>query len=220
MLASNLFAEQFIDQIQVVAYLHKWHPKDRPGLGGDFIYYSNNTHIGTVQAEPLAGSLVDGSKTFHAAMVYRNDVKAPHQPKGADCTLLYTPTEAEGDEKDMWEVQCDGSTVQRYTEDDLRQSLVYRARCFASEEERERYHAFPTRMSLDSILVRFEDDLIQLGIKSKEQLQAMDRLSFAFLIMDTYLQYPKPPLATALVPVNYCALTKYAWAKPLLSLFC
>lgn len=217
MLASNLFQAEFIDQIQVVAYLHKWKASEMKGQGGDFVYYANNSYIGKVLAEPLAGSLVDGSKTFHAAMVYRNDVKAPRQPKGQDCNLLYVPTEQE---PDAWEVNCDGKTIQKYTENDLRQSLVYRARCFSSEEEKERYHSSTHRMTLEEVLGRFEAGLIKQGVATRAELDKMSKLDFAMLIMDTYMQYPKPPLANALVPFNYCALTKYQWAKPLLSFIC
>jgi hypothetical protein len=53
MVFSGLFQEQFIDQIQVVSYLHEWE-KDgvSPGDGGDFVYYSNSSHWGTV-SQPM-----------------------------------------------------------------------------------------------------------------------------------------------------------------------
>jgi hypothetical protein len=217
MAASNLFSDQFIDQIQVVAYLHKWSPK-AGNDGGEFIYYSNDSYIGMVAPEPLSGSIVDGSKTFHAAKVYMPHVKAPSQPKGTDCTLLYVPDE----DGDMWEVRCDGNTMGRYSEDQLRMSLVYRARCFESAAARDRYHSLSSAemMTLSGILHVFEHDLVKRGIIAPDRIDVLPKLDLAFLIMNTYINYPLPPLTNAIFPVNYCALTKYAWLKPILSPIC
>jgi hypothetical protein len=112
--------------------------------------------------------------------------------------------------------------VASYQEDDLRISLVYRARCFASAQEAQRYANQPEseKMTLKGILETLYDDLVNNKIvSSREELDAMTIVDRAFLIMNTYVKYPLPPADVALVPVNYCALgKKYPILNPLLKL--
>lgn len=63
MVFSGLFQDKFIDQIQVVGYLHEW-PRENvsPNNGGDFVYYANSTYVGRVESKPGSGTIVDGSK--------------------------------------------------------------------------------------------------------------------------------------------------------------
>jgi hypothetical protein len=68
---------------------------------------------------PRAGALIDGSKTIHAAVVYRKDLDAPLLNKDKRNTLMY-----KGDEK--WELMMDEEVNQKYVTDDLRMSVVYR----------------------------------------------------------------------------------------------
>ncbi|CAE6911887.1 folD [Symbiodinium sp. CCMP2592] len=128
MVFSNLFQERFVDQVQVVGYLH-----DRPALdddsGGRFLYYDQNSATPkAVLSKPLSGVAVDGSKTLHAAGVFRPSVKAPLLDKDKDNALFYV-----GDEK--WQLRSNGEVLQIYNSSDLRMTIVYRARCFASEED-------------------------------------------------------------------------------------
>ena len=137
MVFSGKFEDRFIDQLQVVAYLHQW---DDPAREGRFVYWTQNTRdYESVPPTPLAGSVVDGSKTVHAALVYRPDATPPFMDKSQNNALEYNK------EADIWELVVkneEGEVVKRlrnYTFDDLRISVVYRARCFASVEERQRY---------------------------------------------------------------------------------
>lgn len=52
----------------------------------------------------FVGSIVDGSKVVHAAVVYRPEQKPPRLNKDQSNALVYL-----GDDK--WEVQGDGKTV-------------------------------------------------------------------------------------------------------------
>ena len=67
---SNLFADRFIDQVQIVGYLHDRIPE--AGDGGDFVYYPDNSGYRDVPSFPLSASAVDGSKVIHAATIYRS----------------------------------------------------------------------------------------------------------------------------------------------------
>jgi len=80
---SGLFEEEFVSQVQVVGYLHGWEPESKAppnttenlaGAGsGEFLYWLDKTDATPVSIppRPLSGTLVDGSKTLHAAGVYQ-----------------------------------------------------------------------------------------------------------------------------------------------------
>lgn len=76
---------------------------------------------------PLSGSAVDGSKMIHSAGVYKPDVIPPSLSKDKRNSLVYA-----GDEK--WDLREDNNTIKQYDTDDLRMTVVYRSRCFESEE--------------------------------------------------------------------------------------
>lgn len=121
MVFSNLFQKDFINQVQVVGYLHQWDPslgkEDRSG--GEFVWYNNDTSMETVLPTPLSGNVIDGSKVLHASKIYRSDVKAPALDKNKDTSLNYVGG-------DRWEVRSNDDIIKNYTTNDLRISIVYR----------------------------------------------------------------------------------------------
>lgn len=228
MVFSGLFQEKFVHQLQVVGYLHNWTSnadssvsKNKPSPGGEFVYYLSNSDdsVGVVEPITASGTLVDGSKTLHAAKIYRPDVKAPYLDKDKECALTFIKDED-------WEILCDGESVAKYTTADLRMSVVYRARCFDNEEEKARYHALDLHkdmIPLDYILETFIKDMVETrGIKkTAQELREMNRLDFANLIMDTYITYPLPSKEYALIPYNYCAVPMLLpWTTPFFKLIC
>lgn len=191
--------------VQVVGYLH-----DRPALdddsGGRFLYYDQNSATPkAVLSKPLSGVAVDGSKTLHAAGVFRPSVKAPLLDKDKDNALFYV-----GDEQ--WQLRSNGEVLQTYNSSDLRMTIVYRARCFASEEERLRFRegAAEDRLSLEAILGRLTEDLVRRQKLSRAAAESIDRLDLAMMLLDTYVQYPLPAWKEAWIPLNYCALPRRA----------
>ena len=211
---SGLFQEEFIDQVQVVGYFHEWNNTE--SRSGDFVYWQENV------AEPLhiapyarSGSVVDGSKVVHAGSLYRPGERPPRLDKSQHNSLHYI-----GDDK--WELRAEGKNLKTYVTDDLRWTIVYRARCFRSDEEVEKYHNMKDEemMKLDTILARFADDLSKRGlVTSPKAGLEMDRLEFSELLLDTYVKYPLPP--SALIPYNYCALPrKWKWTEFFLKPFC
>ena len=162
MVFSNLF-QDFIDQVQVVGYLHQWDPSDSSLnlSGGEFVWYNNGTSYESVSPIPLSGNVVDGSKVFHASKIYRSDVKAPVLDKNKDSSLRYL-----GDDK--WEVQSDGQNIQNYTTNDLRISVVYRARCFENEDKVQEYATDTKAKDINDILSVLTNDLIKKGKLTKE----------------------------------------------------
>ena len=223
---SNLFKEQFIDQVQVVAYLSKIDTTD-PTTGGQFLFYRDNEESGEydyASANYRAGNAVDGSKVVHAARIYRPSAQVPTLPKDKESTLVYS---GQGEE---WLLQLEGKTIATYKTDDLRISIVYRARCFAHEEERDAYHAQTGGnggMQLEGVLRKLVDkmdaDEHEGGLfeGSKDNDRAGERkagllenspekrLQLAIKLMDHYIRYPLPTREAApTVPLNYCALPK------------
>ncbi len=226
MVFSNLFQQQFIDQVQVVAYLSNIDTKES-STGGQFLFYRNNDEGGkyeSVDANYRAGNAVDGSKVVHAARVYRPEARVPSLPKDQESSLVYSG----GGEK--WHLQLEGETVATYNTSDLRISIVYRARCFAHEEERDAYHSQTGGnggMQLEHVLQKLVDkmdaDENEGGLfegsmdndRSVERKQSLlentpeKRLALAIRLMDHYIKYPLPTRSAApRVPLNHCALPK------------
>jgi hypothetical protein len=224
MVYSNLFSEHFVNQVQVVGYLHEWSPtanvtggNSHVSAGGEFIYFLNNSFMGVVQPEPQSAISVDGSKTVHAAKIFHPEVKAPKLDKDKDSSLIFVGGE-------RWELQIDGITTAVYNTSDLRQTIVYRARCFHDAEEASKFRAriaSKDLMKLDFILGKFVKDLIQRKKLTQKTKDTISRLDLAMLIMDTYVKYPLPAVNVALFPYNYCAVKKLIPSlTPLVSLVC
>lgn len=217
MVASNLFSQQFIDQVQVVAYIHRWHD-DNHSKAGEFAYWADGSGVPAyVPAEPLSGSAVDGSKVVHAAAVFQPGVRPPVLDKSKRNMLHFAPAASSsgsgGVQDGSWLLLSDEEEVQRYATDELRFSVVYRARCFESEAAKHAYagqdrgNATHTgdMMPLEDILETLSEDMVLRRVVSdRRELSRLSRLDLALKLLDTYIKYPLSH--TAAVPVNYCAL--------------
>uniref|UniRef100_A0A914VPL2 Uncharacterized protein n=1 Tax=Plectus sambesii TaxID=2011161 RepID=A0A914VPL2_9BILA len=216
MVFSNLFQDKFIDQIQVVGYLHEWN--DTVGKrGGEFVFWdTNEPEPKRVPCLPRAGSIVDGSKTVHAATVYMPTTKAPLLESFKDNQLRYDK------KRDIWILESNKKVLKEYKTDDLRSTIVYRAKCFASEKERDQFHAEINdknkMMDLEYILDTLKADLVKRGRLTSID-QPISRLDLAVALMHEYIQYPLP--TSAWIPWNYCMLIKlYPATEPVLKYLC
>ena len=233
MVFSGLFEDIFIPQVQVVAYIHEWEPKG-DSSGGSFLYWgaqeANKTAsksqdgerrfvhapVNSVQPKPRAGVTVDGSKLVHAANIYRGDDELPEIDRQGTPVLAYNK------ETDLWDLKVHDKLIRSYTMDDLRISIVFRARCFANAEEATRFqsqlHDNENAMKLDDILEVLVNDLQSRGRIGDDAMQ-MDRTALALKLMDEYIRYPFSP--TAKFPLNYCALPRILpWTEKMLSYVC
>lgn len=218
MVFSGLFRERFVHQVQVVGYYHNW--TDTARRGGEFVYWD------TAEPEPkrlpattLGGNAVDGSKTVHAATVYFPERKAPKLDKSADSMLKYTGA------GEAWQVLSNGKLVANYTTDDLRMTIVYRARCFRSAADAEKFKNQPEsdQLSVESILETLQGDLTKRGRLNAADAKNMTRLDLALLLMNEYVHYPLPSRLQSLIPYNYCALTHpqlFPALAPIVRLIC
>jgi len=231
MVFSGLFQDRFINQVQVVGYVHRW--QDPEGTRqGEFIYWDDeNPTPKREKPLPLAGSAVDGSKVIHAAIVYQPNVVTPFLDKSKNIVLQYRDAQS-----DVWELKADDEVLQEFKTDDLRISVVYRARCFKDAEEAQKFKDYPEEkmMTLDHVLSTLGGDLVKRGRITAEQLDyymkgtapeykdlSEARLAFALKIMDEFIKYPLAAKEDAVIPVNYCAVDRLVpWMKPILDLFC
>lgn len=107
---------------------------------------------------------------------------------------------------ETWGLFSDDQEVTKYSTNDLRISIVYRARCFASEEDIERYNNQESFMTLENILETLKKDLIKRGRLSENQNVSM--IDFAIKLLDEYVVYPYPTYPRTWIPLNYCVLPK------------
>mmetsp|Transcript_26797 Transcript_26797/g.63743 ORF Transcript_26797/g.63743 Transcript_26797/m.63743 type:complete len:357 (+) Transcript_26797:273-1343(+) len=212
MVGSGLFQDRFIPQVQIVGYVHRWNDTDR---GGDFVFWDENTpEYKTFPSTALGGSALDGSKLVHTADLYMRNTPLPIFSKEGDTVLTY-----KGD--DTWVIVSNGNQIASYKTNDLRSTIVYRALCFASVEERTRFLALPEEevLPLETILETFRADLEKRKLWNGP---ITDHLKFALKLLDVYQPLPLAPFA--LFPYNYCALEAFLAKVPgvsaLLALLC
>ena len=148
-----------------------------------------------------SASGIDGSTVVHAANTYFPEKQPPLTDKDKEVELRYA-----GEDVDTWTVYEDGQPTQyKYTTEDLRSTIVFRARCFESEEKYELFNkpgAVP-KLSLSEILSTLRADMESRTNKSLASLAPLD---LAIKIMDMYIRYPYP--IDSLVPFNYCVVEK------------
>lgn len=217
MVFSGLFQREFVHQVQVVAYVHRW--QDPTGAtGGEFVYWDDASGVSKhVRPLPLSGSSVDGSKVVHAATVFRPDVRPPMLDKSKTNVLRFVQNS--DDSQTQWQLTSNNEMLQRYRTDELRFSVVYRARCFADDSERRRFAhqrrgegADSDMMPLETILGKLKDELVRRGrAASRAQLDAMPILELSLFLVDEYARYPLSE--TAKIPFNYCALKHSVLAR-------
>ena len=207
---SGLFADRFIDQVQLVAYFHEW--KDSAGArGGNFVHWADGSEA-TLSPEPGSGNAVDGSKTVHAATLFEpGAAAAPTMDKNLRHALVYNASLR------TWGLVSGGQprgAALAWTEEQLRFSVVYRARCFRSDAERADFAAaLAAREGLmdlekDILLPLMREAVRRGGAPSLQAVQAMPRLDLGMLLLQTFIRYPKPALSRAWIPFNYCALPR------------
>jgi len=219
MVGSGLFQDKFVNQVQVVGYLHEWDLSSKKDGGdvGEFVYWkSNDNEPEVVLPTPRAGTAVDGSKTVHAANVYQQHLSIPTIDKNNETLLVYKgdPEEDNG----VWTLSSNGHFARNYTTSDLRISIVYRAFCFESEDESKKFRQDPTdkttmggpvedQMELDAILSILAEQLVKRNkYDSVDAVLSAPRMELIELLLDEFVPYPQPPLSKSLFPLNYCAL--------------
>jgi hypothetical protein len=89
---------------------------------------------------------------------------------------------------DRWSLRCDGHEVRSYVTDDLRLAIVYRARCFASASEKERFARMSESMTLRGVLGVFRAELAARGRLSSADAD-VEPLALAMLIINEFVRF-------------------------------
>ena len=164
---SGLWEKEFVGQVQVVSYLHKWTDE----RAGKFVYWTENGDAKSMNPTSRSANVVDGSRVVHAATVYRPEVSPPVLNPAHKNSLDYIPSE------DKWIIRSNGENRTVLSTDDLRISIVYRAKCFKDKEEADRFRSQKDEdmMTLESVLTRFKEDLVKRGkLTEGQEISAFD----------------------------------------------
>eukprot|EP01060_Flectonema_neradi_P034330 TRINITY_DN5997_c0_g1_i1.p1 TRINITY_DN5997_c0_g1~~TRINITY_DN5997_c0_g1_i1.p1 ORF type:complete len:521 (+),score=72.95 TRINITY_DN5997_c0_g1_i1:51-1613(+) len=195
---SGYFEDEFVPQVQVVGYIHQWEDHERMG---EFVVW--NPEPESYEPTRLTGLAVDGSQVVHAASDYCPGQEAPVIDKDSKSRLQYI-----GD--DMWALRVNETVLRMYRTNDLRISVVYRARCFEDEDAKVKFNTESkdkiNRWSLDFILDRFRQGLVQKGELSQEAVDTISSMTLALAILRTYIAYPMPD---AMLPLNVCFIPDF-----------
>lgn len=119
----------------------------------------------------------------------------------------------------VWELRTPNDPPIKYNISDVRISLVWRARCFASEEEKARWHAqSQATLQLDAVLDKLVADLRKRGRLTADAPRPRP-LELAEMLLSEYARYPIANVEQAIIPLNYCMLPQVApsWLQPLLA---
>ena len=221
---SGMWGDKFVHQVQTVGYFHRWTDETKQSgasggsanftghSGGDYVFYDTNGKPQRHPPSPLGAISLDGTKVVHAADTYYSHITPPRIDKSKLTSIKWDGG------RQRWLLISGGQELASYATDDLRLSIVYRARCFESEEARTKFHNLgeEDKLSLDEILAKFREDLQKRGKLTAEEAAEDDRLLLGLRILDTYIRYPLPEDRLA-IPVNYCAaqISAPAWFDPL-----
>jgi hypothetical protein len=210
---SGLWQGRSIPQIQGVSWLHD--AKD--GDGGDFFFYPRGAagESQTVPAKRNSAIVLDGCRAIHGVRRFKPAHKVPPMSRRVSSELRHL-------EGNKWELVSNGTQMATYTTSDFRMSLVWRARCFESEEEKARWHndqTFPDgkthKLELPEVLDTLEADLRKRGVLGPGAARPAP-LQFAMMLLDTYAQYPNDPVTTHIIAYNLCMIPRIvpAWLRP------
>lgn len=194
--------------------------------GGDFLFWPDGAAANSTV--PLAhpprrnsAIMLDGSLIPHGTAMFRpnerHTLPVEKLRRGAPTALQFEPAAAtstpaaaaaaaggsKGTAGGRWTLTVDGAPVQQYSPEQVRISLVWRAMCFASEADRDRYHssdaAVNPPLALGDVLETLRSDLVRRGKMAPDE--QMEPLHFAQLLLATYVDYPWPAQR---MPFNYC----------------
>eukprot|EP00042_Codosiga_hollandica_P045062 m.452272 g.452272 ORF g.452272 m.452272 type:complete len:327 (+) comp56927_c0_seq1:620-1600(+) len=194
---SKLWSHLRVHQTQGVAYLHEWVNPEKDG--GGFFFYPNGTEGDAVVVPPVYNTalVLDGSTIVHGVDLFRPDRHLPDLSPNDPNELRYV-----GDEK--WDLFDGQKVIKTYHTHDLRISLVWRARCFNSTEDRQKWANFKDEIQVEDVLETFQADLRKRGLLgATERPQSFE---LAMLILKHYVVYPLDVDPSWWIPVNYCQL--------------
>jgi len=153
--------------------------------GGAFAFYPDGAQ-GAAVAQPVRHNtaiLLDTDSVFHGVdRVHSATEDAPPFTPGMRVHSL-------GEGSGRWEVRAGDEVIGRYTWDEMRFSISWKAYCFADEAERNAWRGATDDLKLDVVLDTLEDDLRTRGRLAGARPA---RREFAEILVDQYVRFPPP----------------------------
>jgi hypothetical protein len=216
-------------QFQGVAYLHPW----SEGRGGGFFFNPTTdpaAPMRTIEAVQNTGILLDGSKMVHGSLPWRagpGDEPPPALRKDVVYRVSRTLQHGRPSKKrvlrttvhpalqllhvgnDTWALRDPDQEqpLREYRTEDLRISLVWRARCFTSEADKQHFHEAHQEgrfLNVSDALSPLRADLVR---RTRTVVEVVTDRPFVERLIDEYVTYPGRG-------VNYCLATELL-PKPL-----
>jgi hypothetical protein len=203
---SRLFEDQKLHQVQGVAYLHKWVNEETDGGGFFWWPKGNGGEMIHHKCKFNSALILNGCIIPHGVYPYQPTRDTPELPlltKSSQVELAYVG-------EDKWELRdlqqdeaSEHRVIQNYQTSDLRMSLVWRSRCFKTQEEFEHFQTLDRSDSTpEKVMAILEKDLVKRGVLAEDH--NLNVLELSLLIMDTYVKYPMDD--KSLMPYNLCVL--------------
>jgi hypothetical protein len=161
------------------------------GKGGEFAYYPDGPAGAPATYKPTHNTavMVDTDSTFHGVDRVLGDEEAMFKLRPG-MRLFY-----DGD--DRWSVRDDGGDViSTHETDDIRYSVSWKAYCFTDDTERAAWETHSDDLSLELILSRLVEDLVDRGVLSSVE-HGLSDADLGKLLIDTYVTFPEPANASS-----------------------
>ena len=174
MLHSGLFDEWRIPILTCVSWFGR-------AQGGAFTFYPQGP-AGSRESIPAhhnAAILIDTDKVFHGVERVK-PTQAGVPPIGRNTRLHFLGDEA-------WQLREGNTELADLQWPDLRYSISWKAYCFDSEADADRWRSGTDELSLDDILSVFESELSRRGLLPDGRPEATE---FALLMVREFVQFP------------------------------
>ncbi len=176
---SRLFDEWRLPIATGIAWFHD-------ATGGELVYWPDGPD-GARRAHDVrynTAMVLDTDSVFHGVDRIADVDEAAMPRLRPGMTLDYT-----GDH--TWTVRApDGAEVVSYAWDDLRFSVSWKAYCFRDERERDAWREHADDLTLDAVLDRLVDDLVERG--RVDDVHVARDAELGQLLIDEYVRFPPP----------------------------
>lgn len=160
------------------------------GRGGELAYYPDGPAGSPQTYKPKHNTamVLDTDSVFHGVDRVLGDESAMQRLRPG-MRLHY-----EG--ADRWTVRDGDAVISDHATDDIRYSVSWKAYCFADEAERAAWSAHTDDLTLEMILSRLVEDMVERGVLSSVE-HGLSDAELGKLLIETYVHFPAPAPASA-----------------------
>jgi hypothetical protein len=178
---SGLFDEWRLPIATGIAWFH-----DASRVGGELVYWPDGPS-GVRCAHDVrhnTAMVLDTDTVFHGVdrVARVDEASMPRLRPGMTLDFVGDRT---------WEVRsAEGHVLQRYSWDELRFSVSWKAYCFRDDAERDAWRHHTDDLTIDVVLDRLVDDLVSRGAVPSRDVARDSNLGLQ--LIDTYVKFPVP----------------------------